>query len=233
MWNTTFALELFQASGVGAVPSLSVSLKENVMRHASLNAALCMSCFIFAPRAEAAVFMFGANLAGPNEVPPVASPGTGSALVTVDNVADTMRVQLTFAGLTSNSTAAHIHCCAPLGTNAPVATTTPAFVGFPTGVTSGSLDQTYDMTLAGSYSAAFLSSNGGSTATAFSTLLTGLEAGQTYLNIHTVNHPGGEIRGQLSAVPEPVTWALMLVGFGVVGGAMRRRRCQMANYIRA
>jgi hypothetical protein len=25
------------------------------------------------------------------------------------------------------------------------------------------------------------------------------------------------------AVPEPATWAMMLVGFGVVGGAMRRR----------
>jgi len=27
-----------------------------------------------------------------------------------------------------------------------------------------------------------------------------------------------------AAVPEPATWAMMLLGFGVVGGAMRRRR---------
>ena len=28
----------------------------------------------------------------------------------------------------------------------------------------------------------------------------------------------------LSAVPEPATWAMMIGGFGMVGGAMRRRR---------
>ncbi len=27
-----------------------------------------------------------------------------------------------------------------------------------------------------------------------------------------------------SAVPEPATWAMMIAGFGVVGGAVRRRR---------
>ena len=27
-----------------------------------------------------------------------------------------------------------------------------------------------------------------------------------------------------AAVPEPAAWALMLAGFGIVGGAMRRRR---------
>lgn len=32
----------------------------------------------------------------------------------------------------------------------------------------------------------------------------------------------------LSAVPEPATWAMMIVGFGMVGGAMRRRRTQTA-----
>jgi len=28
----------------------------------------------------------------------------------------------------------------------------------------------------------------------------------------------------VEAVPEPATWAMMLIGFGVMGGAMRRRR---------
>jgi hypothetical protein len=26
-----------------------------------------------------------------------------------------------------------------------------------------------------------------------------------------------------SAVPEPATWAMMIIGFGVAGGALRRR----------
>jgi len=32
------------------------------------------------------------------------------------------------------------------------------------------------------------------------------------------------IQGQVQAVPEPATWALMLIGFGGMGFAMRRRR---------
>jgi hypothetical protein len=32
------------------------------------------------------------------------------------------------------------------------------------------------------------------------------------------------IQGQVAAVPEPATWALMLLGFGGIGMAMRRRR---------
>ncbi|WP_240047704.1 PEPxxWA-CTERM sorting domain-containing protein [Sphingomonas panacisoli] len=30
------------------------------------------------------------------------------------------------------------------------------------------------------------------------------------------------------AVPEPATWAMMLIGFGAVGGALRRRKAQVA-----
>lgn len=30
--------------------------------------------------------------------------------------------------------------------------------------------------------------------------------------------------GAIAAVPEPATWAMMLVGFGILGGALRRRK---------
>ncbi len=33
---------------------------------------------------------------------------------------------------------------------------------------------------------------------------------------------------QVSAVPEPAAWALMILGFGVIGGAMRRRKAVTA-----
>ena len=59
------------------------------------------------------------------------------------------------------------------------------------------------------------------------TLLTELEhilAGRAYINFHTVQFGGGEIRGNFPAVPEPSTWAMMLLGFGAIGYAMRRRR---------
>ena len=34
----------------------------------------------------------------------------------------------------------------------------------------------------------------------------------------------------LSAVPEPASWAMMLIGFGVIGGAMRSRRQPTASF---
>lgn len=46
------------------------------------------------------------------------------------------------------------------------------------------------------------------------------------MNIHNAVFPGGEIRGQLlqvTAVPEPGTWAMLAAGLGLVGLIARRR----------
>jgi hypothetical protein len=176
--------------------------------------------------AAAAIFVYTATLSGVNERPRVATPGAGSGLVTVDDVTNMMRVQINFSGLIGNTTASHIHCCQPGGTNAQVATTTPTFPGFPLGVTAGTYDQTFDMTLASSYNPAFVTAHGGLDQ-ARADLFAGLAANRAYLNVHTSTFPGGEIRGQLFAVvPEPGTWALMLGGLGFVGAALRRPRAR-------
>jgi hypothetical protein len=42
--------------------------------------------------------------------------------------------------------------------------------------------------------------NGNTTAVAFATLLSGIEAGLAYVNVHTVNNPNGDISGYLGKI---------------------------------
>jgi hypothetical protein len=88
-----------------------------------------------APQLSASVIVYSANLTGPGESPPNASPGTGLAFVTIDDVLNTMHVIVDFSGLLGPTTASHIHSATALaGTGtAGVATTTPTFAGFPLG----------------------------------------------------------------------------------------------------
>ncbi len=54
-------------------------------------------------------------------------------------------------------------------------------------------------------------------------IISALDSGELYLNLHTLAYPGGEIRGQLQTVPEPQTLAMLGVGLAALG-FMRRRR---------
>lgn len=165
-----------------------------------------------------------AVLLGPAENPPNASPGTGFATVEMDTIAHTLHVVVSFSNLLGTTTFAHIHArVAPPG-NAAVATTTPTFVGFPIGVTSGSLDRVYDTTLASTFSAGFITSSGGTVAGAEAALFDALVAREAYLNIHTNVFPGGEIRGflQPTSVPEPAS--LFIVGAGALAVVVGRRK---------
>ena len=58
---------------------------------------------LFGTSASAGVITYTAVL-GNFENPPTGSPGTGFATVTIDNVLNTMLVDVTFSGLTSGNT---------------------------------------------------------------------------------------------------------------------------------
>ncbi len=171
---------------------------------------------------------YAAPLLGSSEVPSNASPATGSVLVTVDFDLVTMRIETNFINLLGTVSAAHIHCCVAPGSNVGVATQLPSFDGFPLGVTAGLYDHTFDMSLASSYNPTFITNNGGTVSSAFNALVFGLDAGMAYLNIHTNLFPGGEIRGLLSPVPEPKSYALLLAGLGVLMIFARRTKRKIA-----
>lgn len=185
---------------------------------------------------KAGLLTYQAILNGASESPSNNSTGSGIARAEIDATAHTMRVVVSFQDLIGIVTTAHIH--APTATaftgTSGVATPTPSFPGFPSGVISGSYDQTFDMTLASSYRAGFITANGGTTTGAETALFNAIVAGTAYFNIHTASFPAGEIRGFFvpSPVPEidPATGssALSLVAGMLAMIEHRRRRATLA-----
>jgi hypothetical protein len=175
--------------------------------------------FILIGASVSAATIFSAALSGANEVPPTGSAATGSITVTLSG--NSLSVSEMFSGLSSPSTAAHIHCCGAAGVNEPIAL---PFTTFPTAVTSGSFANTFDLTDPTVYSSTFLTAEGGTAAGAEAALIAALNAVQAYANIHSTSFLGGEIRGQLTSVPEPTVLFLSGSALAALALLTRRRR---------
>jgi hypothetical protein len=145
-------------------------MKTNLLRTASLGTAVVAAAFL----ASCSVLPGGApmhgqtvTLTGSQQVPPVTTNGTGSAGITVGSDCS-VRGNISVSGFTA--TAAHIHQGAR-GANGPV------IVPF---------TKTADNTFA-SPEGAKLNEN----------QCAAYRAGNTYVNVHSAQNPGGEIRAQL------------------------------------
>jgi len=181
---------------------------------------------MLAANAIAVPIEYVANLTGAKEVPPNASPGTGSLTAIFDLAAHSFDVHVTFSGLTTPTIAAHIHAPTAFrfGGTAGVATQVPFFDGFPIGVTSGTYHHSFDTSDASFYNPDFVTANGG-VAGAETAFANALADGRAYFNIHTDNFPKGEIRGflRVAAVPEAIP-TMVCLGMGLIGLGMFRRK---------
>lgn len=115
---------------------------------------------------------FSGTLSGQTEVPPVTTSGTGTVTATYDPATKTLQYKFTWSGLSGNAIAMHFHDGAP-GVSGGVVIPVSGFPQQPSGTVSGTSDPLND------------------------TLVADLMAGKFYGNIHTPDHPGGEVRAQM------------------------------------
>jgi hypothetical protein len=179
---------------------------------------------MLAANATAQPIEYVANLSGAREIPPNASPGTGFVTATFDLVTHMLDLHVTFSGLTSGTTAAHIHAptLTPFSGTAGVATQVPYFIDFPIGFTSGTYDHTFNTQDSSFYNPDFITLTGGTVAGAEAAFAQALGQGKAYFNIHTENFGRGEIRGFLH-VPDAIP-TIVCLSIGLIGLEMFRRK---------
>ena len=137
-----------------------------------LNISIMLTLLVLVMSATANAESYFAYLTSAQEVPTNASTGRGYARMTYDPATKTLNLSGVYSGMSSAVAAAHIHNPGAIGVNGPVIITLTQ-----TGGTSGTL-----------------SGNAVLTAQQESDL----RAHLMYVNVHTANFSGGEIRGQLA-----------------------------------
>ncbi len=132
---------------------------------------------------------FRAHLNGKSQVPPVKTKAEGEAVFNLSKDGDSIHYKITVANI-ENVTMAHIHEGA-IGANGPVVVwlypSAPPPKLIP-GKTNGVLAD-------GTITSASLT--GPLAGKSITDLLNDIKTGKAYVNVHTSQYPGGEIRGQI------------------------------------
>jgi hypothetical protein len=150
-----------------------------------------------------------ANINVAQEVP-TGGGRSGSGVLNLSLSGTTMTVNGSFSGLSANSTLAHIHGPAAVGVNANPVYNFGTLGLITLGGMSGTMSGTFSLAPVGTYTVA--------------QQLSDLNSSLWYFNIHSATFGGGEIRGQITPVPEPSTLGLIGLGVGGFVLSLRQRR---------
>jgi CHRD domain len=152
----------------------STSLFRTGLLATALGSVLVISACMSTPMTPAPMTMamqtFRATLSSAAEVPANASTATGTMEASFDKASSVLKWRVSYSGLTGPATAGHIHGPALPGANAGVVVPFPSIASPAEGAATLTPAQVAD-----------------------------LMAGKWYVNIHTAQNPGGEIRGQVMA----------------------------------
>jgi len=179
---------LFAVMAVFGFTACEKQLTEDNLLNESQNAGVSVKS---AHSERGSLLNFTAHLTGSQEVPSNNSKATGQAVFKLNKAGDELYYRLSVAHL-EDVRMAHIHL-APAGQNGPVvvwlypADPPPVLIpGFFSGILQEGVITADDLVgvLAGSE---------------LSDLIDLMKEGSTYVNVHTVEFAGGEIRGQISA----------------------------------
>jgi hypothetical protein len=139
--------------------------------------------------------IFSARLTGDREVPPVDTDATARIRLIANSQQDGLDYRLSVSNINGVITGAHIHKGSAT-TNGPI-------------VANLNIGGTFASASAGNGGASTSTSTGGTITSAdlkgpltgkqITDLIKLIEDGQAYANVHTRQHPNGEIRGQLSS----------------------------------
>ena len=193
--------------------------------------------FVTATKANA-ITVFTANLTNSQENPPTnPTTSTGAArpasFGTATFILNDAQTALAFTAtifnidvtgsqspdVNDNLLNAHIHCCAPPGTNASVVW---GFFGAPQNDVNPNdrVVNPFASGVGGTFGGKWDAPEGNGTTLAAQ--LAGIIAGGAYINFHTTQFTGGELRGQIRLAPEPAAVILLGIGILVVGFVCRR-----------
>ena len=140
-------------------------------------------------QAQAQTMNFTAPLSGGNQVPGVVTGSAGIATISLNQATGVVTYRVEVYNMPVGTTASHFHVGAP-GVSGPVV------VNFTVATNISN-----DYAITGTASATDLVPRAAQGINSWEDFLQALQLGNIYVNVHSTNNPGGEIRGQVVRVP--------------------------------